>query len=136
MPLSATITGYCMKCDKIQQPPYSGPVLCTVDGISLSDHVKVSGCPLNKFQAEYANMPPDSRAIPRDEWPVWAKALALVSTDADKGIGDTVARAIGPKCSAAFKSWHMTVFGKSCGCKARQSEWNQLYPYSTSPSAP
>ncbi len=67
-------------------------------------------------------------AMPRDQWPMWAKVLAQKSTPGDKGIGDVVARTIGPETSGAFKAFYEMTFGKPCGCKGRQNLWNIKYP--------
>jgi hypothetical protein len=78
-------------------------------------------------QEEYVH--PDYRPVPRDQWPIWAKTLALVSTDSDRGVGDTVKRLIGDFASEAFKTWHKATFGKPCSCQERQDKWNAQYPY-------
>ncbi len=67
-------------------------------------------------------------AIPRDQWPMWAKALSQRATPQDKGIGDVVARTIGPEASGAFKAFYEMTFGKPCGCDGRQKLWNTKYP--------
>lgn len=72
--------------------------------------------------------PIEWRPVPRDEWPLWAKALALISTDQDKGIGDVVERTIGPVASEAFKVWYKRLFAKSCECDHRKEKWNAAYP--------
>lgn len=72
---------------------------------------------------------PPAGGIPYDRWPVWAKAISLLKTDADGGLGDTVERVIGTANSAAFKAWHLATFGKSCGCSERKTIWNTLYRY-------
>lgn len=65
---------------------------------------------------------------PKKEWPLWAKALKQFATPEDKGIGDVIGRVIGPENSEAFKSWHIKIFGKPCGCTGRQARLNKLYP--------
>lgn len=75
---------------------------------------------------------PRSVAIPREHWPIWAKALALKAKPQDKGIGDVVARTIGKENSARFEKWHRKIFGKECKCTGRRSLWNALYPLLTS----
>jgi hypothetical protein len=67
--------------------------------------------------------------IPKGQWPLWAKAISLLKTDADKGIGDTIQRTIGDTNSVAFKTWYLTTFKRSCGCSARQDKWNNSFPY-------
>ena len=75
--------------------------------------------------------PPDApQSLPRDKWPVWANLLALASTEADTGVGDTVARVVGPWGGEAVKAWFKS-HGKDCGCNARQDTFNAKYPYRT-----
>ncbi len=66
--------------------------------------------------------------IPRKDWPIWAKALVMLSKPEDKGIGDVVARTIGAENSQAFKKWFKATTGKDCGCTGRQGRWNIEYP--------
>ncbi len=66
--------------------------------------------------------------VPRDQWPMWAKALAQFSKPDDKGIGDVAARVIGAENSLAFKTWFKATFNRDCGCNGRQKLWNQKYP--------
>lgn len=63
-----------------------------------------------------------------DDWPLWAKALKHLAIHEDKGIGDVLARTIGPENSDAFKTWFRKTFNKDCGCDGRQAQWNRLYP--------
>ncbi len=66
--------------------------------------------------------------IPREDWPIWAKALAMLAKPEDKGIGDIVARTIGAENSEAFKKWFKATTGKDCGCTGRQRRLNIEYP--------
>ncbi len=75
---------------------------------------------------QHPNKVPQS--IPRDQWPIWAKALARLAKPEDKGIGDVAARMIGAENSEAFKKWYKATTGKSCGCNGRQRRWNIEYP--------
>ncbi len=68
------------------------------------------------------------QSISRDQWPLWAKALAIIAKPEDKGIGDVVARTIGAENSEAFKKWYKATTGKNCGCNGRQRRWNIEYP--------
>ncbi len=70
----------------------------------------------------------DDRPVPRDQWPIWAKVVAKKSTPEDKGVGDVIARTIGPEASGAFKAFYEWTFGKPCGCTGRQKLWNIKYP--------
>ncbi len=69
-----------------------------------------------------------TKPIPKDDWPIWAKALAMISKPEDKGIGDVVARTVGAESSEAFKKWFKATTGKDCGCTGRQRRWNIEYP--------
>ena len=69
-----------------------------------------------------------SLAIPADQWPLSIKAMALLAKAEDRGIGDVIARIVGPIGGDIFKSWHLKTFGKSCGCLERQESFNQRYP--------
>ncbi len=66
--------------------------------------------------------------IPRKDWPLWAKALAMVAKPEDKGLGDVVARTIGAENSEAFKKWFKATTGKDCGCTGRHRRLNIEYP--------
>ncbi len=66
--------------------------------------------------------------IPRKDWPLWTKALAILAKPEDKGIGDVVARTIGAENSEAFKKWFKATTGKDCGCTGRQKRYNLQYP--------
>jgi hypothetical protein len=75
-------------------------------------------------------------AVPRFMWPLWAQGLAVFASDSDAGVGDTVARVVGPIGGEAFKKWHKHYFGKECGCTGRQELWNKQYPYARSNNGP
>ncbi len=68
------------------------------------------------------------QSIPRKDWPLWAKGLAMIAKPEDKGIGDVVARTIGAENSEAFKKWFKATTGKDCGCTGRQAQYNLQYP--------
>jgi hypothetical protein len=68
-------------------------------------------------------------AKPFSDWPLWAKAISLLKSEADKGVGSTIERTIGPTHSTAFKLWYQSTFGKSCGCNARKQRWDKEFPY-------
>jgi hypothetical protein len=70
----------------------------------------------------------DWRPVPREEWPMWAKVLALLAQEGDKGIGSVVERTIGPVASNAFKAWHRLTFGRPCSCSERKERWDSQYP--------
>jgi|SRR6185295_2755494 len=72
--------------------------------------------------------PHRSPVVPRNEWPLWAKMLALVAQPEDKGIGSVIERTIGPFGGSAFKVWYAATFGKSCGCAERRDAFDLQYP--------
>lgn len=66
---------------------------------------------------------------PAQNWPAWTLVVSLFAAPEDRGIGDTIARIIGPAGGNAFKRWYKKTFSKSCGCSERQKTLNRLYPY-------
>ncbi len=71
---------------------------------------------------------PPVQVVPYSEWPLWAKALAMLAKPEDKGIGDVVARTVGAENSEAFKKWFKATTGKDCGCTGRHRRLNIEYP--------
>lgn len=61
-------------------------------------------------------------------WPLILMPLKLLAKEEDRGLGDIVARTVGPIGGEAWKKWHLRVFGRPCGCKERQEDWNLMYP--------
>ena len=47
----------------------------------------------------------------------------------DKGIGDVVARLVGPIGGDAYKVWFEKLTGKKCGCAERQESLNLNFPF-------
>lgn len=66
--------------------------------------------------------------LPPEQWPLLIKTAAFFKSSKDKGVGDTVARTIGPVGGDAFKAWAKAV-GFECGCADRQAALNRTYPY-------
>jgi len=66
---------------------------------------------------------------PVRRWPTWALVVAKLAQPKDLGVGDTLARVIGPIGGDKYKAWHLETFGKPCGCAERQEHLNQLFPY-------
>ena len=78
--------------------------------------------------------PQRQESKPAGVWPanifgVVARALKLMRTPEDKGVGDTIARVVGPIGGDAYKVWFMDTFGRSCGCTERQDSLNERFPY-------
>jgi len=67
--------------------------------------------------------------VPPEDWPKWAVGVSYFADREDKGVGDTVARLVGPAGGGMFKAWYKETFGKTCGCERRQVEWNTRFPY-------
>ena len=86
----------------------------------------------NLYTAKEDFVHPEYRPVPHDQWPVWVRGIALFSTNADKGIGDTIARTIGPFGGDLFKKWHKQVFNQECDCSKRQDKWNAQFPLNNS----
>lgn len=64
----------------------------------------------------------------RAEWPLLAKPLKLMAKPTDRGLGDIVARVVGPVGGDAFKLWYKRTFGRDCGCGDRQKFLNTRFP--------
>jgi len=67
--------------------------------------------------------------LPKDQWPIWASAVAKFRHAEDVGLGDTVVHLIGDERSEWFKTWFHQKFGKTCGCSNRQAWLNRRFPY-------
>ncbi|HWD94100.1 MAG TPA: hypothetical protein VG938_17345 [Verrucomicrobiae bacterium] len=68
-------------------------------------------------------------SLSRDQWPLWAHAVARFGRDSDVGLGDTIVHLIGGTRSERFKKWFGRKFGRSCGCVERQKWLNRRFPY-------
>lgn len=74
------------------------------------------------------NNPNRTPEVPKAEWPLWALEVAKRAQPGDTGVGDIIARTVGPIGGDLFKSWFQTIFSKSCGCTERQESLNLQYP--------
>lgn len=68
------------------------------------------------------------RGLKSPNWPVLLLPLKLLAKEEDKGLGDIVARVIGPIGGDAYKVWFERIFGKPCGCQERQESLNIEFP--------
>lgn len=68
---------------------------------------------------------------PAKEWPFLARPLKLLAKEGDLGLGDVVARVIGPVGGDAFKEWFKKIFGRECRCADRQAWLNRRFPLTT-----
>jgi hypothetical protein len=76
----------------------------------------------------YAPKPEAPKPIAPAEWPLWAQSLAVFAKRGDAGLGDVVARIIGPIGGDAYKEWHLKIFQRPCGCTEKQGDLNAKYP--------
>ena len=110
--------------------------LLEAKALGIGDHLVLSKPDyLEIVQPSKASAAVKIQAVPPSEWPLWAKAMALLCNSEDRGLGDTIARVIGPVGGDAFKSWHLKIMGEPCGCAGRQESLNLQYPYSSVGSA-
>ncbi len=61
-------------------------------------------------------------------WPLYLLPFKALATEGDKGLGDIIARTIGPVGGDAFKQWYKATIGQDCGCRDRQIHLNRTYP--------
>ncbi len=94
--------------------------------IEMIESVVLDDAAYGELQKKYSQQ--SIQPIPREDWPLWAKGLAMMSKPEDKGIGDVARRMIGEENSEAFKKWFRATTGKDCGCTGRQKLWNAQYP--------
>lgn len=66
---------------------------------------------------------------PLNAFGIMARTIKLLKQPEDVGVGDTLARVIGPIGGEAYKTWFLDTFGKSCGCTERQEQLNTVFPY-------
>lgn len=65
------------------------------------------------------------------EWPLWARAVALLRHPEDKGLGDTIARNLAKLGADAMVKLYVQATGGDCGCSRRHEILNQMFPYGT-----
>ena len=61
-------------------------------------------------------------------WPPYLLPFRLLKKEGDRGLGDIIARTIGPVGGDAFKTWYKDTIGQDCGCRDRQIHLNRVYP--------
>lgn len=118
-----------MKCDKCMTDGTGPTNYCAYIGYEVELKVCYF-CSINTAKGQWPVMP----SLGCTRWPWWADAIEAKRWDVaggenDAGVGDTVARIIGPPKSEAFKKWYAAIFWGTCGCERRQAEWNLMYPY-------
>lgn len=73
--------------------------------------------------------PEPIKPAPRDKWPIVVRAVARLRVDADKGLGDTIARIADKVGGNTLADWYERITGENCGCADRHSKLNAKYPY-------
>ncbi len=61
-------------------------------------------------------------------WPIWSKAVKLLATPEDAGIGDTIHRLAGV-AGTTFEAMFLRFFKRPCGCEVRRDLFNGRFPY-------
>jgi hypothetical protein len=72
---------------------------------------------------------PSRDPINPTQWPKWARAIAMLKTGADTGVGDTAERLATAMGGKAYKAFRKSI-GLPCKCAARKADWNARYSYS------
>lgn len=72
--------------------------------------------------------------VVKTKWPltpfgIAARTLKLLKSPEDSGVGDTIARTVGPVGGDNYKKWFKDTFGRTCGCTERQDQLNEQFPY-------
>ncbi len=119
------------QCKHARPREGTGPdfAVCAIDRywmphISACNHCDAYDGP-PRVQQVTVSAPPV--AVPREQWPPWVQVVALRAQPGDVGIGDTIARELGPTV-ATIKDWFASK-GINCGCDARRERLNAVYPY-------
>lgn len=60
--------------------------------------------------------PPTQRAA--GLWPYFLQHMKDLAQSGDKGLGDILAREVGPIGGEEFRVWHLKTFGKPCKCSS------------------
>ncbi len=110
------------------RPPGYYDEVVNAGRIEMIESVVMDESVYGELQKKYSPAGNPVQPIPRKDWPLWAKGLAMMSKPEDKGIGDVAARTIGAENSEAFKKWFKATTGKDCGCTGRQRRWDIEYP--------
>jgi hypothetical protein len=136
-------------CRSCSYATCAGKCLCSLSGQAIELHAEKLYCPdpekprfgSGEFPEGWINTPlarPSPiivpLAIPRDQWPLLARALAKLARPDDLGLGDTVARLASAVGGDTLADWYERIVGKPCGCGDRRVALNQRYPFT--PTAP
>lgn len=99
----------------------------TVNGVVVEFTINGIAQPLVAVRRRRPSLAPPPQQH-KKKWPVALAPLKLLAQEGDCGAGDIIARVIGPIGGNAFKKWYKTIFGKGCGCGARQETLNARWP--------
>lgn len=115
--------GCCRRCQYNTDPGYSQ---AKIDAMLAREKASVNALSAPRTLSGGENV---VSAVPRDQWPLAAKGMALLRTPEDRGVGDTVARlariAGGESLAAAYRR----ITGRDCHCAQRAERLNQMFPY-------
>lgn len=128
----------CHKC-QWRGPIANGACACLADDqkrdilfmVTLEKQLLPEVCPLRT--GKHAPFKPVPKAqpiqpIPRDQWPAICNTIATFAKESDKGIGDTLERAITAMGGNIVKA-ALHAAGIDCGCSSRVAQLNQKFPY-------
>ena len=126
----------CVRCSKRSNPCVGGRCVCTLDGITLTDHARANHCP-HPDGSRYLLASPDVdpkllAAIPRERWPLVVRAIAKLASPGDAGIGDTIHRHLDRFGADAMARLYTRIIGQDCGCDSRRARLNGMYQYERS----
>jgi hypothetical protein len=91
----------CHKCNR-RQADCAGKCVCTIDGISISDHARKGSCALGKF----------------------TEAATIIEPTPASRLGDRVEKLLARFGADHLKRLYTEVTGKPCGCNARKAWLN------------
>jgi hypothetical protein len=114
------------------KPKCNGDMLCTVSGKNVLELSAAGNCPKGYFTkpdpTEFKPAKPRTLLpLHPDNWPAWAKLVAAMKVDGEKGVGSTIERKLG-LIGAAFKLT-LKALGVPCSCADRKELFDKLYPY-------
>jgi hypothetical protein len=119
-------------CGGRHKPKCNGVMFCTVVSKGVLDLSASGECPKGYFTkpdpTEFKPAKPrELLPLHPDNLPAWAKLVAAMKIDGEKGVGSTIDRKLG-LLGAAFKLT-LKALGVPCGCGERKELYDKLYPY-------
>ena len=90
--------------------------------------VEIEVSVLNRILKSYPQLKINTPKEPKQSWPLWARSLATMKSETDKGVGDTAEWVFGRFGGSQFKK-AVKKLGINCGCGERKEDWNGRYPY-------